>query len=283
MCLTPRAGIPSGAIWMMRRRFCHLVSIPPVGAGWRGSKRALAAAAVVLGLSLGPAAPALAIRPFITDDARVVGLRTPQLETWFQGDSGSLQHWVLPAFGPTDWLELTAGGVHGLVTETSGASYSAGGPLFQGKALLRHAVENGLPGVAVVAGLLTPVGSGGLRAPAWAPFAYLALTESLLDAERVLVHANVGVGRSAASGGFQPILTAGVGTQVRVDGGLHAVGEIVRNDAYAGETGPAWQGGGRYIFGDHVQIDATVGRGFAGGDRPLWFSAGLRLVGWPLW
>jgi hypothetical protein len=67
-----------------------------------------------------------AIRPFITDDARVVGAHLLQLETWVQADAEQLQHWVLPAFGPTERIELTLGAVHG-------ASYGQPSELHDGR------------------------------------------------------------------------------------------------------------------------------------------------------
>jgi hypothetical protein len=65
-------------------------------------------ACVVLAL-VGLAAPARAIRPFITDDARVVGARTLQLENWVVASGHAFEHWAVPAFGPTDYIELTVG------------------------------------------------------------------------------------------------------------------------------------------------------------------------------
>ena len=48
------------------------------------------------------------VRPFITDDARVVGERLAQLETWIRVDKEAGQHWILGAYGPNKKLELTA-------------------------------------------------------------------------------------------------------------------------------------------------------------------------------
>jgi len=53
------------------------------------------------------------VRPFITDDARVVGNRLAQLESWYRQDKETIQQWFLLAYGPTEWLELTLGGVVG--------------------------------------------------------------------------------------------------------------------------------------------------------------------------
>ncbi len=54
------------------------------------------------------------VRPFITDDARVVGHRLAQVETWFRGDKEAAQQWLMLAYGPTSRVELSLGGVLGL-------------------------------------------------------------------------------------------------------------------------------------------------------------------------
>ena len=220
---------------------------------------------------------AWAIRPFITDDARVVGARLIQLETWVQIDNRSFAHWILPAFGPTPWLELSAGGLHGTIGTP--LAYSAVGPLLQGKALLRETHDGRLPGLALVLGALIAQGTGLFRPATTNGFGYLASTASFRG-EAILLHTNLGLGYGDRS--F--IVTAGLGSQVAVIGGLKAVAEIVRGDAYSRATDGALQGGMRFIFSDSVQIDATMGSGIWGDEkRPLWATIGLRLVSGHVW
>jgi hypothetical protein len=230
----------------------------------------------------GSGANARAIRPFVTDDARVVGRHTPQLETWIQADRRALQHWLLPAFGPTDWLELTLGGAHGTAPDDPGQGYSVTVPLLQAKALVQEGAPNGLPGVAGAAGVLTHGGHGVLRASDPVVFGYVAATESLFPEERLLIHINLGLSREVADG-TDTVLLAGLGTQLHVVAGLFLLGEILWNDPYAGALGGGWQVGGRYGFGDHVQIDTSIGSGLGDTDRSSWVTLGLRLVGSPLW
>lgn len=234
------------------------------------------------------ATPALAIRPFITDDARVVGKHLVQLESWIQLEDGVLQNWVAPAFGPTDWLEVTVGFVHGPAHRNHDENapspprgWGIGGPLLQAKVLLRHADAWQPPGVAVVFGSLLPFGNGGFRSPAGF-FVFAALTQNLGENERVLIHANLGVSTLVEGQGTAGLL-AGVGTQLRLFAGLHLIAETVYGDAYTNIQAFAVQGGFRYIINDHVQLDASTGIGVAGEPRPWWFSAGLRLVSWELW
>jgi hypothetical protein len=42
-----------------------------------------------------------AVRPFITDDARVVGWRLAQWESWARFDKHEGQWWHMAAYGPT--------------------------------------------------------------------------------------------------------------------------------------------------------------------------------------
>lgn len=218
-----------------------------------------------------------AIRPFITDDARVVGDKQVQLETWLQLDKLSLQHWIAPAVGPTDFLEFTLGAVHG-VSFQGDKSYAISGPLLQGKLLLNAADPNAWPGVAWVVGSLLPFSTGDIDAFPGA-FSYVALTENIGENETLLIHFNAGVVvHDSGEKNLHVAPSFGLGFQARVFSGLHGVGEVVYGDAYTGIDAAALQAGFRFIFSDYVQIDTTMGSGFAGQERPLWGTTGLRLV-----
>lgn len=225
---------------------------------------------------------ARAIRPFITDDAGVTGRGHVQIETYWRRDRDSLQHWLLPAVGPTDWMELTLGGVHGLtdLREPGVApKYAAAGPLLQGKFLLRKTVPNELPGVAVVGGVLSPLGGGGFESPGWSAFSYVAVTQALIKEDDLLIHANVGVSTIAAPGLDPAKLTWGVGTQVETFFDFHLIAEVFSGDPYVQGAGGAYQAGFRIIFDEHLQLDGTWGGGLWGDALlPVWFSSGIRVV-----
>jgi hypothetical protein len=244
--------------------------------------------------------PAHAIRPFVTDDARVVGNKLAQLETWLLVDRLGLEHNALAAIGPTDWLEFTVGLTHGGVHSGPDSGYSITGPIVQVKALVVAARNNRWPGLAISAGVLPPLGYGAFTPPGWSGFTYLALTESLFD-EWLLLHANVGiavgdVGSSVGGGGpstsrIRALLTAGFGFQARIVAGLHGVAEVYYGDPYDLRSDfPAMQVGFRYIFNDRVQIDGTFAStlmavAHAGGHAQTeqWGTLGLRLVTPELW
>jgi hypothetical protein len=252
----------------------------------------LAAVAVALLASWVAPPRARAIRPFVTDDARVVGDRLAQLETWALLDPHALEHYALAALGPTEWLELTLGLVHGGVFRGDDRGYSLSGPIMQGKVLFTPAVDGGLPGIALAAGALPPWGFGALVPAGWGAFAYLAVTQSLWE-EALLLHANLGVaiGDDRDAGALDVLPTAGFGFQAKVVGGMHAVAEIYYGDPYdPAFAHPATQVGFRYIFNDDVQIDGTFGVTLIRVDQPdgarahgYWGTLGLRLVSPPLW
>lgn len=260
-------------------------------------------AAATAGVVSSATQPAFAIRPFVTDDARVVGEKLAQLETWVLVDRFVLEHNALAAVGPTSWLEVTAGVVNGATHTGPRRGYSITGPILQGKALLLPARNNGRPGLAFAAGALAPIGHGSFKPPGWGGFAYFAMTESIGE-EKLLIHANIGLaagdnGNLRSREGFAALppervsflVTAGVGAQLHVVRGLHAVAEVYYGDPYDPRTGfPASQVGFRYIFSDRVQMDGTMGTtlrevGDAGGHLATeqWGTLGLRVVSPELW
>lgn len=249
---------------------------------------------VVLAAAL-VAVQAYAIRPFVTDDARVVGGKLAQLETWVLVDRLIFEHNALVALGPTPWLELTLGLTHGAVHSGEGAGYSLTGPILQAKFLLKPAEDHGWPGFAIALGALPPWGLGAFVPPGWSGFTYLAVTESLFE-ERLLLHANLGFALGDEPDGagarrFRPLLTAGFGFQARIVAGLHGIAEIYHGDPYDPRSAfGAMQVGFRYIFSDAVQVDGTFGSslvalsGRAGhASTEQWGTLGLRLVTPELW
>lgn len=239
---------------------------------------------------------ASAIRPFVTDDARVVGEAQLQLETWFVVDAAALEHNVLVAVGPTRWLELTLGAIHGGEFRGRRRGYSVIGPLLQTKILVVSAEDNRRPGLAVSLGALQPRAFGGFERPGWTGFGYLMVTQSLFR-EALLLHANLGVAlgdeRAAAVNRVRVLVTGGFGFQARVAAGFHAVAEVYYGDPFDPTSGfPAAQVGFRHIFSERVQIDGTFGTSLrpvqhddddTRGEFELWGTFGLRLVTERLW
>ncbi len=230
------------------------------------------------------------VRPFITDDARVVGNRLAQLESWYRQDKETLQQWFLAAYGPTEWLELTLGGVLGVglvageleefpFVDESTKGFAFGLPLVQAKILFKGYEANALPGVSLVVGTFLPYGRGVLQPPGYGTFGFLIVSQSFGEGDAVLIHGNIGANYLRVGSRDELISTWGLGTQIRTIGGFHLVGEIFSGDPYVPGSGVSYQVGFRHFFSDDLQIDGTIGNGIGGQTRlPFWFSAGVRIV-----
>jgi hypothetical protein len=225
--------------------------------------------------------PAFAVRPFVTDDARVVGDHLMQIETSVRYDKDNFTHLNLAALGPTAKSEITVGFIDGFPLEMeSNRSFSIVGPLMQFKYLFWEAKPNAYPGMAMATGALPSWGRGDFRQQSWSEFVYMAFTESLFDREAVLIHANIGLSTTNPA----TVATWGLGTQFRIIGGLNGVAEIFYNDPYAGKIGGAYQVGFRQIVSDNLQVDMTMGGGLFGSEQINTFvGMGVRIVSDKLW
>jgi len=250
--------------------------------------------AAPIALSILTIAPsAYAVRPFITDDARVVGKHHAQVETWGRYDKTSLQHWMVPAIGPIAPLEVTLGAVHG-VAIVPNRKYSLAAPLLQSKLLLHEARPGQLPGVALIAGTFFPFGFGGFESPP-SGFIYLAVTQVFGEEDELLLHANLGFAGAQVEdrSSNTPLerekharlrTTWGLATQLKLYGAVNLAAEVFSGDPYAEVAGGAAQGGFRFVLSKNVQIDTAGGAGVWGTPRmDPWISTGLRLVSDKLW
>jgi hypothetical protein len=220
------------------------------------------------------------VRPFITDDARVVGERLAQLETWVRFDKEAGQHWILGAYGPNKKLELTAGGVYAYqVDHDSKKTFSYALPLLQAKFLFKEYKPNKAPGFGMVLGTFLPVGQGSFKPAGYGTFGFLTVSQCFGEGEKFLFHANLGGNYLHVDDSNNLIATWGLGTQIKAYKGMHLVGEIFSGDPYIPGTGTSWQAGYRYFFSDLLQVDMTIGNGISGEViMPFWFSTGVRIV-----
>jgi hypothetical protein len=237
------------------------------------------------------ARPALAVRPFITDDARVVGDDQWQLETSFRADRFKFQNLNLAAYGVTENLELTLGFLDGYHRVSPDRGLSIAGPLLQGKYLFLPSKEKSYPGIAIAFGATPPTGAGGFKPENWSEFLFLCLTETVLDHERWMWHANLGVAiENRPHDPLKSTFTWGIGTQVKIlegrrfrpdNTGICWVGEILSGDPYSSvqTRGGIFQTGFRFILTDNIQMDATIASGLWGNPRPVtWGGFGFRMV-----
>jgi hypothetical protein len=220
------------------------------------------------------------VRPFITDDAQVVGKRLAQWETWMRFDRISGQKWHMFAIGPNKRLELSLGGVVGYDRpDVNRSEFSYAMPLIQGKFLFREYQAGKPPGVALVAGTFLPGGTGAFVPPGYGAFSFLTISQCIGEGEKILIHANVGTNYQIINNSREIINTWGIGSQIKTYKGFHLVGELFSGDPYIPGTGLSYQAGFRHFISDYIQVDATVGQGLAGNNiLPFWFSVGARFV-----
>jgi len=222
------------------------------------------------------ATKAFAVRPFITDDAAIIGFRQFQLETWTLFSNSSGEYWMMWAYGLHNRMEVAVGSILGY-DQSRKFTYAL--PLLEMKYLFREYQPNKPPGVALVTGTFLPVGKGDFVPAGYGAYSFLAVTQCFGENEDVLIHGNIGANwlYSNKKNQFLPIW--GIGAQIRAYRGLHLVGELISGDPYVPGTGIAFQTGFRYFISDLIQIDATIGQGIAGKNKlPFWGGFGLRLV-----
>ncbi|MEM5427916.1 hypothetical protein [Cupriavidus oxalaticus] len=210
--------------------------------------------------------PALAARPLITDDARIVDPKSCQLESWMQVQSSGNEFWALPGCNPTGNLELTLGG--SLQRVDGGTDFT--NVQFQGKTLLRP-LETGGYGVAFTAGVIHHP-TAEQRKLFGNVYVNLPVSFSFAE-DRFLAHLNVGANRDTEAG--QTRMTWGVGTETQV----HPRVAIVAETFGENRGKPSFQAGLRFwVVRDRMQVDTTYGNVFGGGTGERFFTIGLRLL-----
>lgn len=213
------------------------------------------------------AMPALAARPMITDDARIVDAKACQVESWIRNNRDSREYWAMPACNPTGNLELTFGGAR---TEEDGRSEFTD-HLIQGKTIFRPLEPDGW-GVGLAVGAARHPHREVARG--WPGDAYFYIPLSVAFAgDAWVVHVNGGAVHRRDLG--KDVATWGVGSEIRIRDELYFIPEMFRSEPGR----PFYQAGFRYwIVKDRVQMDATYGNRAASNTRERWFSVGMRLL-----
>lgn len=217
------------------------------------------AAACVSGL------PALAARPFMTDDARLTTEGSCQLESWTRHDSDRKETWALPACNPGGNFEITAGGGRFSSDGQPGSSDQ----VLQGKTLFRSLQPNDWAwGLAVghIRHLSDPPG----RKPFGGTYLYLPFSVATLD-DRLVFHANLGWTRDRQT--RLSATTWGSGVEYWAYSRLMLIAETFGDDRQK----PFVQGGLRFsVIPGLFQVDATRGAQPGSGGRKTWTSIGIR-------
>lgn len=230
-----------------------------------------------------------AVRPFVTDDARVADQGQLELEiipdlVLPRGERALFEQSVVASFGVLPFFEL---GIGGAIGTNHGEGTAIANPELRAKLLFLRADSRGVPGVALVLAAALPYGRGVLYSPGTALNLIAPITSQLFGGG-LLIHLNVGliagIPRENAGRAIHPYAGLGVDATLGLEG-LRFVGEI-----YTGEPLAPWssrvatQFGGRYEFNERFNLDLVfgaspfeAGRRFRGGSD-LWVQLGARLL-----
>lgn len=252
-------------------------------------KKLIAVFVALAALAAFAATPAHAVRPFITDDAAIIGHQRMEVANWLYADKESLQIWHSLNYGLTPWVELTVAGFHGALQSADGEhwKYAFTAPLLQAKFLLHDYEPNGLPGVTFAVGSDLPWGNEpfdgeSFKAPGYGAFSFVSVTQCIGADEEVLLHGQIGGTYVRDDGENRTGLVWGLGTQYRIYKGLHGVAELINGDPYAeGSSGFMYQIGFRQFITNDFQIDLAYGSGVGGNPESRansWISSGIRWV-----
>ena len=244
--------------------------------------------ALTFALTFAWSADAGAVRPFVTDDARIIDRGQLETENWLEFTRGH-GRWhrsfnVMGGVSFNEWAEIIVGGG---VAFDGRRDIGLINPVIQPKFLLLRAEDDGVPGISLATGVTLPVGLGPVydRVTGWyviAPF-----TSRLFD-DWLLVHVNLGV-RGAVYEDRSTSLDPYWG--VGFDLGVATQETRIVAEAYAGDPleplGPriAGQGGFRWLPTDYVNLDLTFGgqpaldeAGRRTGRPEIWGQLGVRLL-----
>jgi hypothetical protein len=228
--------------------------------------RRLAFLSLLIALAPGPA---IAARPFNTDDARIVDAGGCQIETFVkkQARFGEREAWFLPGCNPGGNLELTFGGLN-IHNDAEGRASTL---IAQGKTLIKPLQTNGY-GVALTLGAARQRPFAADPASHWSPFLNLISSVSLHD-DAVVIHANAGALDDRNTGVVRP--TWGLGGEILVAPRLYA---IVESYGQKGEKTSQQIGLRFWAVPGRLQLDGTLGSQRSGPPARTWTSLGLRIL-----
>jgi len=245
---------------------------------------------IILPLMLLVLAPcsAQAVRPFVTDDARIVDEGQITSEVWLEtaSDGGPWEDSLHALVGTSvnQWLELTAVSTFGLET---GFGNDVSNPVFQAKTLLLPAVSDGPVGIAVSLGYIPELGQGPSHIAGDGAYALALITKRLND-DHLLLHTNLGLtGTRTATAGERLRPFAGVGAEFALwTYEWRGVAEVFTGDPFdplrsdvSSQFGLRWLHSDLFNFdliaGWQPQVDEKLER--TGRDE-FWVQLGVRIT-----
>lgn len=230
-----------------------------------------------------------AVRPFVTDDARISDYGQLEFEMWpdfnHESSGNSLGYNLMFGVSFTDYIQLITGSGVGQNLENNDMHVHE--LVVQPKILLWEAKANGMPGLAFVLGSVLPFRAKEIFRRNTGYFAN-GMTTTRLFHDWLLLHVNFGY--IAATAGTAPAyekLYWGVGMDLGIyQEEIRFIAEMFAGDPYE-IIGPtlAHQIGMRYLHSDHVNLDFTFGwqaevddQRRETGATSWWTQVGIRLL-----
>jgi hypothetical protein len=233
---------------------------------------------------------ALAVRPFVVDDARIIDYGQYEVEHWLEymrgGGERMYAYNFMGGVSPTDWMELIVGTGLAFASD-DGYKASIINPVIQPKWLFFKAEDDGSPGLSLATGLLLPYGTGSQWDRGWGGYVLMLGTTRLWD-DWLQIHVNAGATYADDRGftaNWRPYWGIGF------DQGIFHKDFRIIGEVFAGDpldlAKPTWaaQWGVRWLKSDYVNWDMTFGtqpvlneRLRSTGKQEFWAQIGLRLL-----
>lgn len=210
---------------------------------------------------------ALAARPMITDDARIIDPQSCQLESWVKTSKQSDEYWALPACNPLGFFELTLGGskIHGDQVDAKPSDR-----LVQFKTVFREIKPNDWA-IGFALGRNHHLNTSELTSH-HDVYGYIPITWSI-NQDQQFLHLNLGAVKSQHDSVLRK--TWGVGAEIEMTPSTFLIAETYGVDG----TKPSYQGGVRHwLQPNKFQVDLTTGSEARYSSQNRWFSIGIRLL-----
>lgn len=215
-------------------------------------------------MMLGYALSAHAVRPFVTDDARIIDYGQVEVENWLEFTRADGETAPAPGYNAivgvslNDWFEVLAGGGFG---RDPGGKSAVGNPVLMGKILLKKAELDGDPGYAISAGTAFNSGRGSMYDDGRV-YNIIGMTTYRMYEDRLNIHINLGARTDKDSHGTSRTRAFwGIGSDVAIHGDdIRFVAEAFAGDPLVPNAPKyAIQTGFRWLKSEYTQFDLTFG------------------------
>ena len=217
---------------------------------------------------LGPINIAMAARPMLTDDARIVDPKSCQLESWVRDSKQVTEYWALPACNVTENLEVTIGG--SLEGEKGHSSFA--NELYQIKSIIRPIAENQTGYSIVLGNGRDPKRTMNKAIQDW----FINVPISYPYNDRLVIHTNLGV--THLTDEHTEKMNWGLSSEYNYNERIDLISEVFNQSS----NSTYFQFGLRYwLIKNRAQIDTTYMNSFNHIGEDQSFSVGLRLLSLP--